>query len=156
MESIDGDVWIEGTGGDGFDGANYGIEAGNNASVISTGTEPNAAKLTLIGTAGVGSSYNIGIGWEEGRIIIHRWKYLDRRNGEATVRVNGIRVCILGWDTPSILSTGVGPNAASFTIVGFGELGNVLQCWWEIGDGGIGERSNLDRRERWNWNGHRE
>jgi hypothetical protein len=60
ITSIVGNITITGRGGDGAGSANYGVGIGNQAVVSSTGTGVNAAKISVEGTGGLGSSTCFG------------------------------------------------------------------------------------------------
>ncbi len=94
ITSVDGDITITGQGTDGSNLGNDGIDIDGIDRIESIGTGVNAAKITLDGTAGNGSSDSAGIR------IFESWL----QSAEGDVRLTGIG----GSANPSsIASTGV-------------------------------------------------
>ena len=127
VSSIDGDITITGTGGDGQggdwgDGSNYGVAIDEESVIQSTGTGEYAAAIAIEGTGGnAADGDNGGVGiWSstvssvDGDIGIE---------GQAGSSQGGNWD---GWNTGVVLqdvviqSTGTAPYAAAITIVGTG------------------------------------
>ncbi len=58
ISSIDGDITLIGTGGDGFGPSNRGVEFTFFDRIESTGTGQHAANISIIGTGGNGTAFN--------------------------------------------------------------------------------------------------
>lgn len=120
LASANGDISVIGIGGNGSGNSQYGIRT-KAATIESTGTGDNAAKILLNGTAGDADSFLVGLGVFEGSAV----RSVDGdiswigRGGSGTGGYNaGVRA-----DDFVLESTGTGANAATITVHGIGGSG---------------------------------
>ncbi|MFZ5805761.1 MAG: filamentous hemagglutinin N-terminal domain-containing protein [Verrucomicrobiota bacterium] len=136
ISSVRGDIYLEGQGGgNGTGEANAGVGIYNGAKVVSTGAGDDAADITIIGTGGNGTNWNVGV---------------DIYNSGAQVSTNDGCISISGqgngtgeWNAGvlarfggQVISTGVDSSAGEISIIGTGGNGthwNVGTAIW--GDG---------------------
>lgn len=125
ITSIDGDISITGTGGsDGSGADNSGIYILAGSDIISTGTSEYAAKITLVGTGGDGTSTNYGVHITSSGTII------SSAYGDISITGNGgsdgsgdDNYGIYLQNGADIISTGTDANAATITLNGTGGAG---------------------------------
>ncbi len=125
--SIDGDLTIRGQGGSNGQPnsfRNFGIVI-NRATISSTGTGSNAARVELVGIGGNGGEQNNGVTvWDSARISSIAGDISVTGNGGSTGNISnrqGIGVFLA--DAAQVNSTGVWPNAAKIRILGSGGAG---------------------------------
>ena len=126
VESVDGDIRIEGTGGgDGSGDLNLGIVIGEGGEILSTGVGADAAEVTLIGTGGQGINENAGVMFYDGGAVqsgdgsIH----LEGMGGGSSAsgdRNRGIWTGAHGSAGATVKATGLG----NVTVIGNGGMGN--------------------------------
>ena len=120
LVSANGDVSVIGIGGNGSGNSQYGIRT-RAATIESTGTGDNAAKILLDGTGGDADSFLVGLGVFEGSVV----RSVDGdiswtgRGGRGT---GGNNAGLLAGDFV-LESTGTGANAAKITVHGIGGSG---------------------------------
>lgn len=123
VTSVDGDLSLTGVGGAGSDGSNYGIFMNGAARVSSTGTGVDAAKVTLHGTGGSGTSQNLGVflvGANTAVTSVSGDLSLTGVGGPGSSSDNyGIFIA----SAATVSSTGMGANAANVTLRGTGGAG---------------------------------
>ena len=122
VSTVMGDVLFTGKGGDGSGDSNYGVAIEQNMIVESTGTGPDAGKITAMGTGGAGVNWNVGTTFSNGGII----RSVDgdislTGHGGAGTGANNRGVSSFKFD--GVRSTGTGTNAAEISIVGVGGSG---------------------------------
>jgi len=130
ITSVDGDIVMTGTGGSNgetISNSTYGTFVYDDADITSTGSGPDAAKITLTGTGGAGYNFNRGLGIEDSGTLITSVDgdiSLTGRgggNGQAGSNANQGVHFNGGAD---ITSTGTGADAATITIEGIGGDGD--------------------------------
>jgi hypothetical protein len=119
VTSVKGDISITGLGnGSGVN--NYGVYANNIETIASTGTGVDAAKITIHGTGGDGTSDNYGV-WLSGSTTD-----VSSEDGDISITgvggngSGGVNYGVLISDIETIASTGTGADAAKITIHGTG------------------------------------
>lgn len=118
--SANGDISVIGIGGNGSGNSQYGIRT-RAATIESTGTGDNAAKILLDGTGGDADSFLVGLGVFEGSVV----RSVDGdiswigRGGRGT---GGNNAGLLASDFV-LESTGTGANAAKISVHGIGGSG---------------------------------
>jgi filamentous hemagglutinin family protein len=120
ISTVDGDIDITGLGGTGVGGDNTGIWLWSQPRIISTGTGAGAGTITLNGTGGTGSSFNVGIALGSAGTEITAVDgaiSLTGVGGDGTAAQNH---GILINDSADITSTGTGAEAATITLSGTG------------------------------------
>jgi hypothetical protein len=129
--SKNGDIYITGTGGEGTSLGNAGMSIVFNSTIESTGTDANAAKITLIGTGGNGTTANSGISLRLGSQVNSAYGDIDLKGTGNGSDHNNYGIHISGSTVSSI---GVGNNAASISMNGIAVNG-MDQCYGIIIEG---------------------
>ena len=117
VTSITGDISVTGIGGNGSTSRNYGVWLNTGSQIHSTGTGSGAAKVTILGTGGDGTSGN------HGTYINGSSTEVTSIDGDITLTgtANGTTSSNYGVlvNTGSkVKSSGVGTDAATITIAG--------------------------------------
>lgn len=121
VTSADGDILLTGQGGAGAGISNIGVFIDNSGLVSSTGTGPDAATITINGTAGTGTNNNHGVLLNSISITSIKGDIsLVGQGGGSGTGTNNTGIYMVG---PNISSTGFGANAASITLNGTGGNG---------------------------------
>ncbi|MEQ9412013.1 MAG: integrin alpha [Fuerstiella sp.] len=122
VSSVMGDITIQGVGGDGTAGNNHGVLINDSPLIQSTGVGVDAATISIIGTGGGGTDWNVGVAFSSGATIrsVDGDVFLSGNGGEGTGRNNrGLNMNEFGV----IESSGTGFEAATITILGVGGTG---------------------------------
>ncbi|MFZ5807604.1 MAG: filamentous hemagglutinin N-terminal domain-containing protein [Verrucomicrobiota bacterium] len=118
VTSVDGNILIKGTGGNGGDN-NYGIHLHGGAVVESTGTTSDAAKITFNAVGGNGVNWNQAIFVEgAGTKVTSGYgniKFTGQGNGTGVVNYG-----MVIYNGAVVESTGIGDDAAKITFNGTG------------------------------------
>ncbi|PHS14845.1 MAG: hypothetical protein COA78_05540 [Blastopirellula sp.] len=139
LTSIDGDIYLEGTGGVGSSSGNRGIFINPIGSIQSLGTGELAANITLKGFGGTGTSDNPGVSLNggpttlttiDGDILLEGFGGTGTENSNLGVGINNIGL---------IQSTGTGPNAGTILLKGTGGKGSR----WNQGVNILGSTSSV-------------
>ncbi|MDA1165426.1 MAG: hypothetical protein O3B13_20200, partial [Planctomycetota bacterium] len=130
ITSVDGAIQISGTGGNGTDARNQGVVISNAAEVSSTGTDTNAAAITIMGTGGgqVGTSTNDGVLLTSTSIV---------RAIDGDIAVTGMHGTDAGFginvESGSVVDT-TGDGTISLTGTGIGGSDGILVSSSAVGD----------------------
>ncbi|WP_197998444.1 tandem-95 repeat protein, partial [Gimesia aquarii] len=123
VTSADGNISLTGQGGSGTEISNIGVFIDNSGLVSSTGTGPDAATITINGTAGTGTNDNHGVLLNSISITsVEGDISLTGQGGGSGTGTNNTGIYMVG---PNISSTGIGANAASITLNGTGGNGTA-------------------------------
>ena len=120
VSSVDGDITLQGTAGDGSGDLNTGLDI-NGADITSSGAGTDAAQITLIGTGGAGTNSAKGINLENATVTSIDGDLSLTGQGGAASGDSNIGVNIYN---STVATTGVGANAGSIDIDGTGGTGN--------------------------------
>lgn len=136
ITSVDGNIDITATGGNGTGNNNLGMFMNTGSTISSTGTTADAATITVNATAGNGVAQNYGLDIVNGATITSAAGDIDiTASSGATVTGNtnyGILLALGGI----ISSTGTGANAANITINATGGDGFSSNTGFYIDDAG--------------------
>lgn len=130
VSSVDGDISVVGAGGNGTESSNRGVHLSSAAVVESTGTDSNAATITIDGTGGSGTESNSGVRLSNVSEVNNQPAEIRSVSGAISVTGqgggNGTGDINRGLDIQGrISSTGTGVNAAPITIAGTGGTGTT-------------------------------
>jgi RHS repeat-associated protein len=135
VTAVDGDIQITGQGGDGSSGWNDGVRIALAAGVSSTGTDANAAKITIDGTGGAGTSSNRGVGITSSGTLVTSVGgdiQITGQGGDGSESFNeGVEITY----SAVVSSTGMDANAAKIAIHGTGGAGTNYNQGVYISDG---------------------
>ncbi|MFT7639036.1 MAG: hypothetical protein ACI9G1_000763, partial [Pirellulaceae bacterium] len=157
VDSIDGDILIIGTGGDGLNAFSTGVRVAKSGLVQSTGTGNGAARITIDGQGGGGSGnlFGVYVATDDAKISsVDGAVTIAGTGGDGTDNFNGGVALFPGG---IIESTGTTSTAADIDITGYGGDGldfnhgatnegviRVVEGDIEInGFGGIGQNSTF-------------
>ncbi len=123
IQSVDGNISLNGTGGSGTGDRNDGVDVRDGAVIRSTGTAATAATITITGTAGAGASDNDAVQISGiGSLVVSQAGNIEiTGTGGASTGDSNDGVILL--DGGQVISTGTGANVASITINGTGGSG---------------------------------
>ena len=136
VTSVDGDITITGTGGDGTMDSNIGVRVASGGVVESTGNGVNAAAITITGTGGDGTQNNHGVTVET---TISKITSVD---GDITITgtggngSGGFNRGVFLLSGGGVESTGTGAEAATISITGTGGNGTSENPGVRIQDAG--------------------
>lgn len=119
VTSKDGDIDIEGQGGTNTGTLNLGVLLGSDASVTSSGTTAGAAKITIKGTAGTGTSRNSGV-WIGNSVEVTTAFGDIAITGNSKPATGALNMGVFLTTGATVSSTGTGSSAANIAITGTG------------------------------------
>lgn len=153
ISGVEGNLVVTGNGGGNGTGTdNYGIQVDFAGSIFSTGMGPDAAAITLLGTGGGGTDNNHGvllgrtnpmgfISSIDGAILVNG---TGNGTGQLNHGVFSSRVVAPPSTTVVLQSTGVGPNAATITVIGTAGAGTNTNVGIDYTVGSNGPISTVD------------
>jgi autotransporter-associated beta strand protein len=126
VTTINGDIQINGAGGTGTTTTNRGVVLLNGGQIRSTGTGPSAGNITVSGTGGIGTDFNVGVD------IFGTNSFVTTVDGDVSITGQasalttgqsnyGVRVQSGG----QVRSTGTGLSAGNIAIAGAGGGGST-------------------------------
>ncbi|MFZ5807160.1 MAG: beta strand repeat-containing protein [Verrucomicrobiota bacterium] len=122
ITTIDGDVLINGQGGNGINQGNVGILIGK-GKVESIGTGSSAGKITLIGTGGTGNEGTHGVIVQDATVSSIDGDILLKGQGGSGAGAIANTGVAVAWGG-KVQSTGTGDDAANITLIGTGGMGD--------------------------------
>ncbi|MFO1242655.1 MAG: filamentous hemagglutinin N-terminal domain-containing protein [Rickettsiales bacterium] len=119
ITSIDGDIYIEGRGGNAPGANNFGIIVTDQVVVESLGTTANAAKIEMKGYGGSGTNSAVGLRVEDYAVVRSGYGDITMEGTGGTGTEDRARGVLFNLYA-GVESTGTGPTAANITIKGTG------------------------------------